>query len=231
MKPKKIFLIRHGESEGNVDPAIYATKPDYTLLLTPRGRLQAERVGEELVSKISDGSVMYYISPFWRTRETFELLHTKLAPKEFRFREEPRLREQEWGHLRSAEESRTITQQRNEYGTFYFRIPDGESCADVYDRVSTFLETMHRDFEKADFPENVVIVTHGMMVRLFLMRWYQWSVEEFETYCNPKNGSIFEMHLEDSGKYKLLTPLPKYKTPSAFSRPLKLRTNSRTEGE
>lgn len=33
--------------------------------------------------------------------------------------------------------------------TFYFkRIPDGESAADVYDRVSDFFGTLHRDFEK-----------------------------------------------------------------------------------
>ena len=54
--------------------------------------------------------------------------------------------------------------------SFYYRIPDGESGADVYDRVSTFLETLYRDFAKPDYPENTIIVTHGMTLRLFFMR-------------------------------------------------------------
>ncbi len=29
MKPKRIILIRHGESEGNTDRNIYSQKPDY----------------------------------------------------------------------------------------------------------------------------------------------------------------------------------------------------------
>lgn len=38
MKPNKLFLVRHGESEGNVNKSIYAEKPDYTLELTEAGK-------------------------------------------------------------------------------------------------------------------------------------------------------------------------------------------------
>ena len=34
MKPQNIFIIRHGQSQGNVDKNIYKTQPDYTLKLT-----------------------------------------------------------------------------------------------------------------------------------------------------------------------------------------------------
>ncbi|NQU29736.1 MAG: histidine phosphatase family protein, partial [Anaerolineae bacterium] len=95
----------------------------------------------------------------------------------------------------------------NEYSTFYFRIPDGESGADVFDRVSTFLETLHRDFRKPDFPENALIVTHGMTLRLFLMRWYHWTVEEFENIRNPKNCQIIVMEKQDDDKYELKAEL------------------------
>ena len=74
---------------------------------------------------------------------------------------------------------------RDAYGTFYYRISEGESGADVYDRVSDFFGTLHRDFEKPDFPANALIVTHGMTLRLFLMRWFHWTVEEFEQLANP----------------------------------------------
>ena len=42
MKPKRIILIRHGESEGNLDKGVYAQKPDYSLLLTELGHRQAQ---------------------------------------------------------------------------------------------------------------------------------------------------------------------------------------------
>lgn len=36
-RPKRIVLVRHGESQGNVDDAIYETVPDHALSLTPKG--------------------------------------------------------------------------------------------------------------------------------------------------------------------------------------------------
>ena len=42
------------------------------------------------------------------------------------------------------------------------------------------MDTLHRDFQKTDFPQNVLIVTHGLTMRLFLMRWFHWTVSEFE---------------------------------------------------
>ena len=43
---------------------------------------------------------------------------------------------------------------------------------------------------------NIVIVTHGLAIRLFLMRWFQYSVDDFEETYNPTNGSlnIMERH-------------------------------------
>ena len=52
------------------------------------------------------------------------------------------------------------------------------SGADVYDRVSTFLETLYRDMEKGGCGQNAVIVSHGLFCRLFLTRYYHWSVSE-----------------------------------------------------
>ena len=37
MKPQRIILIRHGESEGNINKEIYTQKPDYALYLTNKG--------------------------------------------------------------------------------------------------------------------------------------------------------------------------------------------------
>ena len=208
MKPKRIILIRHGESEGNVDRLVYGEKPDYALLLTPKGTEQAAKAGIRLRELVKDEHLLFYVSPLFRTRLTFLEIAKNFPTSQYNWQEEPRLREQEWGHLRTLEQSRAVDKERDAYGTFYFRIPDGESAADVYDRVSDFFNTLFRDFEKPGFPPNAVMITHGMSIRLFLMRWFHYTVEEFEVLANPLNGAIVLMELQDNGKYKLVGQLP-----------------------
>jgi len=208
MYPNRIILIRHGESEGNKCKGIYDRKPDYALKLTAKGRRQAEEAGLKLMDIVGRESLCFYVSPHFRTRQTFkEILKVMPATQQHRSGEEPRLREQEWGHYRSEMDGAQIDRDRDEYGTFYYRIPDGESAADVYDRVSDFFGTLFRDFEKKDFPDNAVMVTHGMTIRLFLMRWCHWTVEEFERKKNPKNCEIFVLERQNDGKYRPMTQL------------------------
>lgn len=220
MKPKRIILIRHGESEGNVDQGIYEHKPDYALLITETGKLQAEEAGKTLRSILGDETVFFYLSPMWRTRMTFENIVSKFDQAKIKWKEEPRLREQEWGHFKSIKTGLQIEKLRDQFGPFYYRIPDGESAADVYDRVSDFFGTMYRDFAKEDFPENVVIVTHGMTIRLFLMRWFHWTVEEFERHKNLNNCQIVTLEKQQSGKYSFTDDLPKDNPKHSFQRPL-----------
>jgi broad specificity phosphatase PhoE len=223
VKPKRIILIRHGESEGNVDRLVYKSKPDYALALSEKGIQQAIQAGVELKKIIGEEDAFFYVSPFWRTRETFENISLEFERKKISWTEEPRIREQEWGHLRSPEDGELIEKDRDAYGTFYFRIPDGESAADLYDRVSDFFGSLHRDFEKDDFPQNAVIITHGMAIRLFLMRWFHWTVEEFEVIANPHNCEIVVMEKNESGKYGLMKRLRTHTVKSKWQRPLRIK--------
>ncbi len=207
MKPSRIILIRHGESQGNLDRNIYETVPDYQLALTDKGKEQALACGEELKQVVGDESCFFYVSPLWRTRETFDNISESFEKDSIARQEEPRIREQEWGHLKDIAECDRIDKERDDYGVFYYRIPDGESAADVYDRVSDFFGTLHRDFEKENFPQNCVIVSHGMTIRLFLMRWFYWSVEEFDKLKNPKNCSITILEKNGKNKYVLKTDI------------------------
>lgn len=190
MKPQRIILIRHGMSEGNLDKNAYVTTPDYALGLTPKGVQQARQAGHEIAALIGSEQIYVYLSPYVRTRLTFKYIQESIGLNVTTVFEDPRLREQDWGHLRSSDVNEEIINERDRFSTFYYRIPDGESGADVYDRISTFLETLYRDFEKPDYPENVLIVTHGFALRVFLMRWFHWSVEEFEGLHNPRNCQI-----------------------------------------
>lgn len=207
MRPKKIILIRHGKSEGNANEKLRETIPDYALNLTQEGIEQAKHAGQEIKKIIGQESMQVYLSPYYRTRQTYQYVQESIKDSVVETVEDPRIREQDWGHLRSLELNDGIQNERDNFSTFYYRIPDGESGADVYDRVSVFLDTLHRDFQKPDYPENVLIVTHGMTFRLFLMRWFHWSVEEFESLRNPQNCQIVIMQKDLNDRYDLVGEL------------------------
>jgi len=153
-----------------------------------------------------DDTLQVFTSPYRRTRETTEgILRTLTArhdpddtdstPSPFsrnniKVWEEPRLREQDFGNFQpcSAEMER-MWRERADYGHFFYRIPNGESAADAYDRVSGFNESLWRQFTDDDFPSVTVLVTHGLMTRVFLMKWYHWSVEYFEDLRNISKTS------------------------------------------
>ena len=101
-------------------------------------------------------------------------------------------------------------QERSDFGIFYFRIRDGESATDFFDRTSAFLETMHRDFNKYNYPKNALPVIHVVTLIMFIMRLLHWSVEEFEDVLNPKNCEVLVLELNDADDYELVMPLRIY---------------------
>lgn len=211
-KPKRIILIRHGESHGNVDNDIYSKIPDYAIYLTEKGLLQAAEAGKQINKMINQESYCAYFSPYFRARQTMDMAFDQLNPLNLGFsREEVRIREQEYsGKLQLGRHD--DDSEREAYGKFFYRMDGGESGADVYDRISDFIGTLNRDFNKTDFPENVLIFGHGMANRLFLVRWLHILIEEFERWKNPANGSMYILELQDNNKYKLITELEKYST-------------------
>ena len=112
-------------------------------------------------------------------------------------------------------------QERANYGHFFYRIPNGESAADAYDRISGFNESLWRSFGEDDFASVCVLVTHGLMTRVFLMKWYHFSVEYFEDLRNVNHCEFIVMRRkEDSGKYVLQNQL---RTWSELRREQKMR--------
>ncbi|MEV7199107.1 histidine phosphatase family protein [Streptomyces griseoluteus] len=210
-RPRRIVLVRHGESVGNVDDSVYEREPDHALALTDRGREQAEETGRHLREIFGDERVSVYVSPYRRTHETLDAF--RLDPELIRVREEPRLREQDWGNWQERDDVKLQKAYRDAYGHFFFRFPQGESGADVYDRVGGFLESLFRSFEEPDHPPNVLLVTHGLAMRLFCMRWFHWTVADFESLSNPGNAEVRMLVLGEDGKYALDKPFERWRDP------------------
>ncbi|RDX70913.1 Phosphoglycerate mutase-like protein AT74, partial [Mucuna pruriens] len=217
--PKRIILVRHGESEGNLDPSAYSTTPDPKIQLTAQGIAQARVAGARMRDVIAtEGSphwrVYFYVSPYARTRSTLREIGRSFSKKRvIGVREECRIREQDFGNFQVQERMNVIKETRQRFGRFFYRFPEGESAADVFDRVSSFLESLWRDVDMNrlnhghnDDPSddlNLIIVSHGLASRVFLMKWFKWTVEQFELLNNFKNCEFRVIQLGSGGEYSL----------------------------
>ncbi|MFJ3957515.1 histidine phosphatase family protein [Arthrobacter sp. NPDC090010] len=206
--PQQIIMIRHGQSAANVDTGIYNRVPDYRIPLTEQGFAQAREAGERIRRQLDGQQVCVYVSPYLRAYQTLEAL--ALGDLTERVIEEPRLREQDWANFQIAGDIADQKELRNAYGHFFYRFREGESGSDVYDRISSFMETLYRHWSKPSYAPNTLLVTHGLTMRLFCMRWFHWSVEYFESLNNPGNAEIRTLMRQGDGKYRLDTPFSQW---------------------
>ncbi|KAL9593800.1 MAG: hypothetical protein Q9219_007379 [cf. Caloplaca sp. 3 TL-2023] len=230
-KPRLIILIRHAQSEGNKNREIHQTVPDHRVKLTAEGWKQAEAAGLKLRSLLRpDDTLHFFTSPYRRTRETTEgilnaLTSSNPTPSPFprhtiKVYEEPRLREQDFGNFQpGSQEMARMWTERAEYVRQTPQCCENSSvartidclwkvAADAYDRVSGFNDTLWRSFGEDDFASVCVLVTHGLMTRVFLMKWYHFSVEYFEDLRNVDHCEFVVMkRSHENQKYILQNEL------------------------
>lgn len=80
-------------------------------------------------------------------------------------------------------------------GKFYAKLPQGESPYDVALRTRMFLETIFRD--KSHGIDTIFIVTHGTVIRCFLLNYFHYSPEWFNREPNMDNCSVRFISEED----------------------------------
>merc|ERR1719401_2699175 len=117
---------------------------------------------------------------------------------------EPRLREQDFGNFQNHEQMQKAKAERQRFGRFYYRFLNGEAGTDVYDRIASLWSTLfrHMDLPGAD-TQNFVLVTHGLVIRIFCMLYFRWTVMEFEQVWNPQNTEIWVLEKTPEGRYEL----------------------------
>lgn len=186
-----IRLVRHGESEANIDLYNPQERGDHKVPLTSNGKEQARQRGIALSEAGAFENCLAYCSPYKRTRETLAAIldGAKLSREQVKIYEDPRLREVDHGYSDDVDQQQDL---RGVHGYFYYRYKGGESPADCYDRTSTFMESMMRQVERKS-AQNVLVVTHGITIRCFAMRFVHLTVEQYEDLDNPGNCDVVEI--------------------------------------
>ena len=172
------FLVRHGETEWNVERRIqgWSDSP-----LTPVGRAQAEVHGRLLATH---GVDRVLASPLGRTKQTVAPIvrETKVAAEY-----DPRLREVcmgEWSGRTSQEIQSSYAEQwqaRLDDPEGY-RPPNGENRFDVKRRVAPLLEELNNAPH-----DQIVLVSHGITIRVLLELLLGYSDETTRSLSVPND--------------------------------------------
>ncbi|MGE3769332.1 MAG: histidine phosphatase family protein [Bdellovibrionales bacterium] len=192
--PVTLYLMRHGQSEANVDKNVYRQKPDHAIALTPLGLAQASEAGAFLAKhfdeKTSEAPCIILRSPYERARQTEERVANAIQSHYSERVELPELAEQQYGLFDGVppdELEKTFPQEYNRYllaqqqmGKFWARPPQGEALFDVYNRARAAVHYIRYGYNKAKI-NTYVIVAHANWIRCFLMAWcnypYEWIAE------------------------------------------------------
>lgn len=195
-----IYVIRHGQSQHNIDRTVMAHTHDSQHSLTDLGHKQVQETAKFINTKVNDKTVLYS-SPYLRTIQTARAIHS-LLPVEIPFYENPLLREWELGNLYDF--NNRTPEVKKEYkaaGQFYFRYQNGESLADVYLRATMFLNTVVDRVKQQQRYENIVIVTHAAFIHMLLSFLMNWPVEELSKFKPVENASVIKINVA-AGDYQ-----------------------------
>lgn len=186
--PKNLFLVRHGQSEGNLvrkqfeesgNEAFFSDEflglHESQYALTDLGEQQAGQAGKWFF----DNNLLTFdrmlVSNNVRAMQTAALLGLPDSNWMIDFN----LRERDSGLFNVIPPSKRdadYVDQQKFYNTqpFLFRPPQGESIADVCERVKIILDTLARECDG----KNVIIVCHGHVMRTFKIILERMSLEK-----------------------------------------------------
>jgi len=202
--PNTLFVVRHGESAGNLARnaantaralEIHSSCRDVDVPLSPLGERQSTALGHWFGAlPIDQRPTVVITSPYLRARQTTDII-TKLG----RFHHatgsagslrDERFREKEFGILdgltRYGIQARFPEQAalRTSLGKFYHRPPGGESWCDVVLRLRSAFEMLCREFHG----ERVLVVAHSVVV--LCMRYIIEDLTEDELLAIDRSSDV-----------------------------------------
>ncbi|MCH7628790.1 histidine phosphatase family protein [Novosphingobium sp.] len=199
--PATLWIIRHGQSAGNIArdeataqglPRIALTHRDVDIPLSSLGRQQAEALGRWF-SEQPEGArpEVMLASPYVRAVETAELFRAAGGcPSDEKICIDERLREKEFGILDGLTPTgiQDLLPEQAEFrrnlGKFYHRPPGGESWVDVIFRLRALMDTVSLHYGG----RRVMIVAHQVVV--LCLRYVIEKLSESEVLAIDREGDV-----------------------------------------
>ncbi len=197
------FVMRHGETEGNVKK-IWSTDDHQPDPLTDQGKKEVE----QSTKHFSGASIDVIIaSPYPRTQETARLFAEHIGLSTEMIKTDPRLGEWNVGTNYNGQPIEDFFAKRNASTDRYtFKDDGGESYMDVLKRSGEFLY----DIEKEYSGKNILIVSHGAPTRAISLVAGGYSshklfdhTRDFRNFDNAEIRQIDFVPLPHNGNYEV----------------------------
>jgi broad specificity phosphatase PhoE len=169
----ELWLVRHGQSEGNVRRAVTGLASD---LLTDYGRSQVTRTASWLKGQMGLAPDYFFSSTMRRAVETAELLNMP-----FDFSELPALNETDAGEVSNWKRS----DFDNVYDDFWSsfdparQFPGGESHMDLYHRVNSCVDNI---IAKANEGDRILMAVHGGTISSIFHKAFSVPMKHFSKF-------------------------------------------------
>ena len=195
--PSTLWVVRHGESSGNVardraeaerQDRIELTHRDVDIPLSPNGEQQAAALGRRLAA-LEQPPTRLWVSPYVRAQQTADLA-LQTAGLDLPRVVDERLREREFGVLDGLTRQGITSlfpeesERRKKIGKFYHRPPGGESWSDVLLRLRGALNDLALQAEG----ERVLLVAHQVVV--LLVRYVLEGMDEGTVLAVDAEGEV-----------------------------------------
>lgn len=191
----KLFMVRHGESQANVDWHILKTVRDEDVQLTEKGYSDAVSAGKELAKRVPDIQFLepiFIVSPWTRTRQTYSIIAGVLA-----LEGKPIYTEKVTEHFMNLVDHVSNWDKFQKYKESGFswleckdlRYEGGESLEDVRVRCRRFIKHLYT----LDKDDVVVLVGHGKFINLTMSIL---TGVESDDIPHIQNGQVVEIDVE-----------------------------------
>lgn len=206
---KQVFLVRHAQSEEDVDPSMRNGTTDRRISITTVGKRQALEAAEILSPKIFVYQrVKIITSPSNRANQTMSLFCSSFPLIDFDSSIEPRIRNLNWGNV-DENTVKAVEKERYRVGVLHFQFPQGDSTPDFVRGVEDFIGELKEEGMSKNHPECAVIFTHGFALRIIVKAFLATTDEDFRFLANPPNCYVATLDRGESGEFILQEPFPK----------------------
>lgn len=213
----RILLVRHGESEGNVDDSRYADVGDAHIALTENGRRQLEDTGKFLRYYYRthalggrDYPQRIWVSPYKRAEQSATLALSVFNDAVLDIRRDRRLVEQSYGLLPFAARASNprhhelikalaeISREVHKNDPFLSVPPLGEAPVTHHARVSHFLDRIENDRERSGI-DDILIIAHGATNKHIIMHLMDLPFSAWKEIELQNNGDVTVIEDREDG--------------------------------
>lgn len=196
-----VFLIRHAQSQANIDSSILQTISNQKVALTNTGLNQVEQTANFLLNynNYNNSNAIVWHSPYKRTRDTankiYETLKINNVFANIEIKENILISERQLGLIEFSqnykekykEELKFYNMNKNYGDDFFIKPPLGESPFELSLRVNSFLNEKIKNNNKVH-----IIVSHGAAIKAINIMYRDLAYEKY-SIDNPFNASVIDL--------------------------------------